>query len=112
MQVVVGTPGRVLDHIRRKTLKLADVRIVVLDEADEMLNMGFIEDIETILKETAEGRQTALFSATMPGPIASLAKKYIRDAKRIKIEAPEDFAANLDAYLNGEKPLASDENLR
>src|SRR5688500_5675220 len=87
VQVVVGTPGRVLDHIRRKTLKLADVRIVVLDEADEMLNMGFIEDIETILKETAEGRQTALFSATMPGPIASLAKKYIRDAKRIKIEA-------------------------
>jgi ATP-dependent RNA helicase DeaD len=87
VQVVVGTPGRVLDHIRRKTLKLADVRIVVLDEADEMLNMGFIEDIETILKETAEGRQTALFSATMPGPIASLAKKYIREAKRIKIEA-------------------------
>jgi ATP-dependent RNA helicase DeaD len=87
VQVVVGTPGRVLDHIRRKTLKLADVRTVVLDEADEMLNMGFIEDIETILKETAEGRQTALFSATMPGPIASLAKKYIRDAKRIKVEA-------------------------
>lgn len=87
VQVVVGTPGRVLDHIRRKTLKLADVRVVVLDEADEMLNMGFIEDIEAILKETAEGRQTALFSATMPGPIASLAKKYIRDAQRIKIEA-------------------------
>lgn len=87
VQVVVGTPGRVLDHIRRKTLKLSDVRVVVLDEADEMLNMGFIEDIESILKETAEGRQTALFSATMPGPIASLAKKYIRDAKRIKIEA-------------------------
>jgi ATP-dependent RNA helicase DeaD len=95
VQVVVGTPGRVLDHIRRGTLKLATVRMVVLDEADEMLNMGFIEDIQAILSETAEGRQTALFSATMPGPIASLARKYMRNAKRIKVEAEQLTVAQI-----------------
>lgn len=87
VQVVVGTPGRMLDHIRRKTLKLASVETVILDEADEMLNMGFIEDIEAILKETAEMRQTALFSATMPAPIAALARKYMKNAQRITVEA-------------------------
>ncbi len=87
VQVVVGTPGRVMDHIRRKTLKLAPVRMVVLDEADEMLNMGFIEDIEIILKETAKDRQTALFSATMPAPIAALARRYMHDAKRVTVAA-------------------------
>ncbi len=87
VQVVVGTPGRVMDHIRRKTLKLAPVRMVVLDEADEMLNMGFIEDIEIILKETSKDRQTALFSATMPAPIAALARRYMHDAKRVTVSA-------------------------
>lgn len=85
VQVVVGTPGRVLDHIRRKTLLLGPVKTVILDEADEMLNMGFIEDIETILKETSQDRQTALFSATMPAPIANLARRYMRHAQRITI---------------------------
>ena len=86
VNVVVGTPGRLLDHIQRGTLKLDQVRTVVLDEADEMLDMGFIEDIEAILKETPAERQTALFSATMPGPIAALAKNYMRDPERITIQ--------------------------
>jgi ATP-dependent RNA helicase DeaD len=89
VQVVVGTPGRVLDHIRRGTLQLSAVRMVVLDEADEMLDMGFIEDIEAILQETAAERQTMLFSATMPGPIASLSKRYMRNAERISVEAEQ-----------------------
>jgi ATP-dependent RNA helicase DeaD len=87
VHVVVGTPGRLLDHIQRGTLKLDQVRTVVLDEADEMLDMGFIEDIEAILKETPEKRQTALFSATMPGPIADLAKRYMRDPQRITVKS-------------------------
>jgi ATP-dependent RNA helicase DeaD len=87
VNVVVGTPGRLLDHIQRGTLKLDQVRTVVLDEADEMLDMGFIEDIEAILKETPAERQTALFSATMPGPIANLAKNYMRDPQRVTIQS-------------------------
>ncbi len=89
VHVVVGTPGRLLDHIERGTLKLDQVRVVVLDEADEMLDMGFIEDIEAILKETPETRQTALFSATMPKPIADLAKRYMRDPQRITVQAEQ-----------------------
>ena len=86
VQVVVGTPGRLLDHIRRGTLKLGQVRTVILDEADEMLDMGFIEDIEAILKETPDERQTALFSATMPKPVVALAQRYMHDPQRITIE--------------------------
>jgi ATP-dependent RNA helicase DeaD len=78
-QLVVGTPGRVLDHIRRGTLKLDNVRIVVLDEADEMLDMGFIEDIESILENTPKERQTALFSATIPPRIGTLARRHLLD---------------------------------
>ena len=89
VHVVVGTPGRLLDHIQRGTLKLDQVRTVVLDEADEMLDMGFIEDIEAILKETPAARQTALFSATMPGPIADLAKRYMRDPQRITVKSEQ-----------------------
>jgi ATP-dependent RNA helicase DeaD len=93
VQVVVGTPGRLLDHIRRGTLKLGSVRYVVLDEADEMLDMGFIEDIEAILDETPSERQTALFSATFPPRIADLAKRHLRDPVRLmvrqeKLETP------------------------
>jgi ATP-dependent RNA helicase DeaD len=86
VQVVVGTPGRLLDHIRRGTLKLGSVRYLVLDEADEMLDMGFIEDIEAILEETPEDRQTALFSATMPPRIAELAKRHLRDPARVMVQ--------------------------
>ena len=71
--IIVGTPGRLMDHMRRKTVRLNQVKMVVLDEADEMLNMGFVEDIETILTEVPGERQTLLFSATMPGPIQTLA---------------------------------------
>jgi ATP-dependent RNA helicase DeaD len=82
-QLVVGTPGRVMDHIRRDTLHLDTVRMVVLDEADEMLDMGFKEDIEFILDRTPKERQMALFSATMPARIAALAKRYMRDPQFI-----------------------------
>lgn len=87
VHVVVGTPGRLLDHIERGTLQLDHVRTVVLDEADEMLAMGFIEDIEAILKETPAERQTALFSATIPRQIAELARRYMREPQRITVEA-------------------------
>ena len=87
VQIVVGTPGRLLDHIRRGTLKLDGVRTVVLDEADEMLDMGFIEDIEAILQETPDDRQTLLFSATIPGPLGMIAKRYMKDPQRISVAA-------------------------
>lgn len=85
-QIVVATPGRLLDHMRRKTLRLNSVSFVVLDEADEMLNMGFIEDIEKVLEQTPPERQTMLFSATMPEAIQKLALKFMRDP--LKVAAP------------------------
>ena len=85
VDVVVATPGRALDHIARGTLRLQDLRTVVLDEADEMLDMGFAEDIEAILQETPEDRQTVLFSATMPPRIDGLARRHVHDPVRIQI---------------------------
>ena len=85
VHVVVGTPGRVMDHIRRGTLDLSTVRTVVLDEADEMLDMGFVEDIQFILDQVPEERQIALFSATIPKRIEALAKRYQRDPQRVTI---------------------------
>jgi ATP-dependent RNA helicase DeaD len=85
VDVVVATPGRALDHIRRGTLRLADIRTVVLDEADEMLDMGFAEDLEAILDETPAERQTLLFSATMPGRIDAIARRHLRDPVRIEM---------------------------
>ena len=85
VDIVVATPGRALDHIRRKTLQLKDLQIVVLDEADEMLNMGFAEDLDAILKQTPSTRQTALFSATMPPRIASIARHHLRNPIEIQI---------------------------
>lgn len=87
IDIVVGTPGRVLDHIRRGTLKLAEIKYLVLDEADEMLNMGFIEDVEEIISHTAEQRRILLFSATMPDRIVKLSKKYMRDAEVVKTDS-------------------------
>ena len=84
--VIVGTPGRVMDHIRRGSLKLDQLQAVVLDEADEMLKMGFIEDIEWILEHTPEQKQVALFSATMPDSIRRIARKHLNDAEEIKIK--------------------------
>jgi ATP-dependent RNA helicase DeaD len=87
-QVVVGTPGRLMDLISRHVLFLSDARYVVLDEADEMLDLGFIEDIEFILGRSPTGRQTALFSATMPPPIQALAENFMYDPELIKVAAP------------------------
>ncbi len=90
VQIVVGTPGRVMDHMRRHTLKLKNLKMIVLDEADEMLNMGFREDIETILKDIPSEHQTALFSATMPKPILDITKTYQKpDAVMVKVAAKE-----------------------
>ncbi|GAB1646274.1 DEAD/DEAH box helicase [Krasilnikovia sp. MM14-A1259] len=85
VDIVVGTPGRVLDHIERGTLQLGEVRAVVLDEADEMLDMGFAEDIEAILAETPDTRQTVLFSATMPPRIDAIARRHLREPLRIRM---------------------------
>ncbi|WP_029420439.1 DEAD/DEAH box helicase [Alicyclobacillus macrosporangiidus] len=89
VQIVIGTPGRVLDHIHRGTLKLDHVRMVVLDEADEMLDMGFIEDIEAILGETPSDRQTLLFSATFTDDIKRLALRYMRDPEHVTVNRGE-----------------------
>ncbi len=88
VDVVIATPGRALDHMRRGTLQMGGVRIVVLDEADEMLDMGFQEDIEAVLKESPATRQTVLFSATMPPRIEAIAKRHQRDPIRIRINKP------------------------
>ena len=96
VQIVVGTPGRVMDHMRRHTMKMKDVKVLVLDEADEMLDMGFREDIETILKGVPEERQTALFSATMPEPILKITRTYQKDAEYIKMTPKEITVAAID----------------
>ncbi|MCU1498467.1 MAG: ATP-independent helicase [Acidimicrobiales bacterium] len=88
IDVVVATPGRAIDHINRGTLPLDEIEVVVLDEADEMLDMGFAEDIESILTETPPTRQTVLFSATMPGRINAIAKRHLTDPTRIEIARP------------------------
>ncbi|MDO7787452.1 DEAD/DEAH box helicase [Desulforamulus aquiferis] len=85
VQVVVGTPGRLLDHLRRQTLKLDQVNLVILDEADEMLDMGFVDDIEDILKHTPNERQTLLFSATMPEEISRLAHRYMTEPRYVTV---------------------------
>lgn len=89
VQIVIGTPGRVLDHIRRGTLKLGSVRTVVLDEADEMLDMGFIEDIESILRETPDQRQTLLFSATFPAEVKRLSARYMTAPEHVTVNRGE-----------------------
>jgi len=86
IDIVVGTPGRVLDHIRRGTMKLENVRYLVLDEADEMLNMGFVEDVEEIMSHTSDERRVLLFSATMPERIIRLSKTYMRDTEIVRVE--------------------------
>ncbi|EIC29824.1 MULTISPECIES: DEAD/DEAH box helicase [Methylomicrobium] len=93
--VVVGTPGRVMDHMRRGTLKLENLSTLVLDEADEMLRMGFIDDVEWILEQTPENRQTALFSATMPPPIRKIAQEYLTDPEQVTIKVTTASAENI-----------------
>ncbi len=97
-QIVVGTPGRLMDHMRRRTIKLEQVRMVVLDEADEMLNMGFLEDIETILSGLPAERQTMLFSATMPESIRRLANRFMRNPQQITIQVKELTLPSIEQY--------------
>ncbi|EMF0180844.1 DEAD/DEAH box helicase [Enterococcus hirae 57-03-H11] len=96
--IVVGTPGRMLDHINRHTLKLGTVETLVLDEADEMLNMGFLEDIESIISKVSEERQTLLFSATMPPAIKNIGVKFMKSPTHVKIKAKEMTADLIDQY--------------
>lgn len=93
--VIVGTPGRVMDHLRRNSLKLDGIKSLVLDEADEMLRMGFLEDVEWILEHTPKERQTALFSATMPKEIRKVAKNYLNDPKEVRIESKTSTGDNI-----------------
>ncbi len=95
---IVGTPGRVIDHIKRGSLELDSVRFVVLDEADTMLDMGFIDDVEFILDSIPDGRQLSLFSATMPQRIIELSKKYMRNPERILIDSDEPSVNTLEQY--------------
>ena len=98
VQVVIGTPGRLLDHIRRGTIKLGHVQTLVLDEADEMLDMGFIDDIEDILKSVPGERQTLLFSATMPLPIKSLANRYMRSPVEVSVSRENITVPLIDQF--------------
>ena len=110
-QIIIGTPGRVMDHMRRKTMKLDFVHTVVLDEADEMLNMGFREDIEFVLSGVPEERQTVLFSATMPKPIMEITKKFQNNAKVIKVTKKELTVPNIEQYYYDVKPKKKEEVL-
>lgn len=96
--IIVGTPGRLIDHIKRKTIRLESVHTVVLDEADEMLNMGFIEDIEEILSHVPQSRQTLLFSATMPAPIKAIAERFMNQPEHVKVKAKEVTVPNIQQY--------------
>ncbi|NNU91295.1 MULTISPECIES: DEAD/DEAH box helicase [Anoxybacillus] len=96
--IIVGTPGRILDHIRRRTLRLQHVHTVVLDEADEMLNMGFVEDIEAILSHVPTERQTLLFSATMPEPIRRIAERFMNNPELVRVKAKEMTVPNIEQY--------------
>jgi ATP-dependent RNA helicase DeaD len=95
VHVVVGTPGRIMDHLDKGTLDLTQLRFLVLDEADEMLNMGFAEDVETILADTPETKQVALFSATMPAQIRRLSKRYLNDPEEIQVKSATKTNANI-----------------
>ncbi|TSO25795.1 DEAD/DEAH box helicase [Lactobacillus sp. LL6] len=97
--ILVGTPGRLLDHLKRKTIKLDDVKTIVLDEADEMLDMGFIQDIESILTYANNRSQTLLFSATMPKQILRIGEKFMHDPEIVKIKAKELTADLIDQYF-------------
>ena len=104
VQIIVGTPGRVMDHMRRKTVKFDNINMVILDEADEMLDMGFREDMETILTETPEDRQTIMFSATMPKAIMDIARNFQKDARIIKVVRKELTVSNIEQFYYEVRP--------
>ena len=111
VQIVIGTPGRVIDHIRRRTLKMEMVGTMVLDEADEMLNMGFREDIELVLSHLPEERQTLLFSATMPKPIMEIAGNYLNQPEIIKVVKKELTVPKIEQYYYEVNPRKKSEIL-
>lgn len=104
VQIIVGTPGRVMDHMRRKTVKFDNINMVILDEADEMLDMGFREDMETILTETPQDRQTVMFSATMPKAIMDIARYFQKDARVIKVVRKELTVSNIEQFYYEVRP--------
>ena len=104
VQIIVGTPGRVMDHMRRKTVKFDNINMVIHDEADEMLDMGFREDMETILTETPEDRQTVMFSATMPKAIMDIARNFQKDARIIKVVRKELTVSNIEQFYYEVRP--------
>ena len=104
VQIIVGTPGRVMDHMRRKTVKFDNINMVILDEADEMLDMGFREDMETILTDTPQDRQTVMFSATMPKAIMDIARNFQKDAKVIKVVRKELKVSNIEQFYYEVRP--------
>ena len=104
VQIIVGTPGRVMDHMRRKTIRTDEIGTVVLDEADEMLNMGFLEDMETILGELPEERQTVMFSATMPQAIADIARRFQKEPVMVKVVKKELTVPKVTQYYYEVKP--------
>ena len=104
VQVIIGTPGRVMDHMRRKTVKMDQIHTVVLDEADEMLNMGFLEDMETILSALPEERQTLMFSATMPQAIQRIATNFQKDPQIVRVVKKELTVPKVTQYYYEVKP--------
>src|SRR6185436_8215366 len=95
VHIVVGTPGRIMDHLDKGTLDLSELKYLVLDEADEMLKMGFAEDVETILADTPDDKQVALFSATMPAAIRRMSKQYLHDPAEITVKTKTQTSANI-----------------
>ena len=109
VHVVVGTPGRIMDHLEKGTLDLTELRFLVLDEADEMLKMGFAEDVETILSDTPDDKHVALFSATMPAQIRRISKKYLQDPVEITVKTTPQTAPNIrQRFLNVSYPQKVD----
>ncbi|HEV8289840.1 MAG TPA: DEAD/DEAH box helicase [Candidatus Norongarragalinales archaeon] len=104
VQIVVGTPGRVLDHLERRSLNLSSVKVVVLDEADRMLDMGFIDDVNRILEKTPREKQTMLFSATMPAPIRRLAEKFMVTPELVKVSEDKLTVTGITQYYMGVDP--------
>ena len=103
-QIIIGTPGRVMDHMRRKTIRTEQVHTVIMDEANEMLNMGFLEDMETILSQLPEERQTVMFSATMPQAIQDIARKFQKDPVNVKVVKKELTVHNVTQYYYEVRP--------
>ncbi|RLD18116.1 MAG: ATP-dependent helicase [Bacteroidetes bacterium] len=111
VQIVIGTPGRVMDHLNRRTLRMDGVKIIILDEADEMLDMGFRDDIETVVKKIPDKRQTILFSATMSKAILKLTKRYQKDPQMIKLVHREMTVPDVEQFFVEVKQLAKTEAL-